>query len=56
MAQMKQHQGDDAAQDLPAALALYQQCGKPLEQEHAGEYIARALCPPVAKRSLARTF
>lgn len=54
MAQMKQHQADDAAQDPTAALALYQQCGKPLEQEHAGECIA--LYPTVATRSLAQTF
>jgi len=40
MAQMKQLQADDPAQDPTAALALYEQFGKPLEQEHAGEYIA----------------
>lgn len=40
MVQMKQHQADDATQDPTAALALYEQFGKPLEQKHAGEYIA----------------
>ncbi|MGH2442765.1 MAG: hypothetical protein ACRDFX_06340 [Chloroflexota bacterium] len=40
MAQMKRDQADAAAQDPTAALALYEQYGKPLEQEHAGEYLA----------------